>query len=320
MTDRAVDVSVVICAYTEERWDHLLQAIESVERQSTRPRELIVAIDHNARLRSRLEATGKDVRIIDSSGPKGKSGALNTAIAAAHGSVIALLDDDAAAEPTWLAELVRGYEDDDVLGVGGYLEPVWPGRRPSWFPEEFLWVLGCTYRGMPRDRAIVRNLIGANMSFRRDVFLEAGGSRDGLGPNGTALVGAARAEDTEFCIRASARWPDRVWVYEPRARARHHVPASRARWSYFSSRCYVEGLSKALLADVAGVRDGLAAERRYTFVTLPLGVLRGFGEAIFRLDPGGIARSAAIVAGLAITTAGYVRGAMALRRSVATST
>lgn len=309
MTDHASAVSVVICAYTEDRWEYLLQAIDSVRSQHDPPREIIVAIDHNPRLTARLsERMGGEVVIIDSVGHKGKSGALNTAIAEASGSIIALLDDDAAAEPSWLTELTKGYEDPDILGIGGHLQPVWPVAQPRWFPAEFLWVVGCTYVGMPRERAVVRNLIGANMSFRKEVFLQAGGSRAGMGPDGTALVGPARAEDTEFCVRATQMWPNKVWVYEPRARVRHHVPAPRTRWSYFRSRCYVEGLSKAVLGDVAGARTTLATERRYSFRTLPMGVVRGIADTILRRDPAGIARAGAIVAGLALTTAGYVAG------------
>ena len=40
------DVSVVICAYTEERWSDLIAAIQSVQQQTCPPREILVVIDH----------------------------------------------------------------------------------------------------------------------------------------------------------------------------------------------------------------------------------------------------------------------------------
>ena len=49
------DASVVICAFTEYRWDVLLRAIDSVERQSVHARQLIVVIDHNEALFHRLQ-------------------------------------------------------------------------------------------------------------------------------------------------------------------------------------------------------------------------------------------------------------------------
>jgi glycosyltransferase involved in cell wall biosynthesis len=308
------DVSAVICVYTEDRWPQILEAIQSVQAQTHPPRELIVAVDHNATLLGRLRERFPEVLVIASNGPKGKSGALNTAVESASGSIIALLDDDAAAEPNWLEELYQSYSDPRVLGVGGHLEPRWSKPRPRWFPEEFLWVFGCTFRGMPMSRLAVRSLIGANMSFRKEVFVKAGGSRLGLGPDGTQLTGAARAEDTEFCLRASAMWPDRLWIHEPRARVRHHVPPSRANWSYFKSRCYVEGVSKAAIAKFAG-RASLRTERRYVARTLTTGVLMAIADGVRKRDVAAFARAGAIVAGFTITTSGYLRESARLRRA-----
>ena len=40
-------ISVVICAYTEKRWDQTLSAVESVRRQSRESLEIILVVDHN---------------------------------------------------------------------------------------------------------------------------------------------------------------------------------------------------------------------------------------------------------------------------------
>jgi hypothetical protein len=63
------------------------------------------------------------------------------------------------------------------LVLGGKIEPLWLEARPGWFPDEFGWVVGCTFRGMPVEETPVRNVIGANMSVRRDVLVAAGGFR-----------------------------------------------------------------------------------------------------------------------------------------------
>ena len=68
---------------------------------------------------------------------------------AAHGDVIAFIDDDANAEPGWTRTLMRHYRDRRVACVGGYATPVWPECRPFWMPEEFDWVVGCSYVGQP---------------------------------------------------------------------------------------------------------------------------------------------------------------------------
>ena len=92
----------------------------------------------------------------------------------------------------------------------------------------------------------------------------------------------------------------------------HKVPAVRATFAYFRSRCYAEGLSKALVTQSVGAGDGLASERAHALKALPLGALRGVGDAL-RGDLSGLGRAGAIVVGLALTTWGYVVGS--LRRS-----
>src|SRR5579862_4500875 len=55
------EVSVVICAYTEKRWDELLAAIDSVQRQTVPPKDVIVVIDHNSDLLQRVRDKITDV-------------------------------------------------------------------------------------------------------------------------------------------------------------------------------------------------------------------------------------------------------------------
>ena len=129
-----------------------------------------------------------DVIVTDNQQQQGLSGARNAGVAVAGGEVVAFLDDDATAAPDWLERLAAGYADPDVLGVGGAIEPVWSTSRPRCFPEEFDWVVGCTYRGLPQTPAPVRNLIGANMSFRRTVLNTIGGFRCDIGRIGSDLV------------------------------------------------------------------------------------------------------------------------------------
>ena len=302
--NHASNTSVIICAHTEARWDDLVVAIASVQAQTPPPLETIVVIDHNPRLFERVNALAFGVFCIENSETRGLSGARNSGIAAANGEVIAFLDDDAVAGPHWLERLTTPYSDPNVMGVGGAILPMWAEGKPAWFPTEFNWVVGCTYTGMPAATSPVRNLIGCNMSFRREVFEAVGGFRSELGRLGKYPAGC---EETELCIRASQRWPDRVMLYEPRAAVMHRVPASRANMAYFRTRCYAEGLSKALVARQVGAQDGLASERAYTLRTLPLGVAAGLGNTI-KGDFAGLGRSAAIVAGLAFTSAGYMMG------------
>ena len=305
MINLAQDFSVIICAYTEERWRELLEAIASIQSQSIQPREIILVIDHNTHLFERAQTYIPGIHIIENEEPKGLSGARNSGVKQAQGALIAFLDDDAVAEPDWLERLGDCCQDPGVLGAGGVVEPLWSGKRPIWFPKEFYWVIGCTYLSLSNIPLVVRNPYGGCICIRREVFEAVGGFRNGVGRIGQYPAGG---EETELCIRALQHWPGKVFLCDPNARIHHHIPVNRTSWRYFWLRCYAEGQSKALIARYVGSRDSLASERSYTFTILPRGVARGLANGLRYLDAGEFMRVGAIVCGLAFTVFGYAVG------------
>ena len=302
-----VDMSVAICAHTERRWADTIAAVSSVREQRFTPYEIIVVVDHNPDLLARLKSALPDVVVIENRDARGLSGGKNTAVGAARGEVVTFLDDDAVAEPTWLGALAAPYRDAAVLGVGGLTRPRWDGVRPGWFPEEFDWVVGCSYAGMPDRPAPVRNLLGGNASFRREAFEVAGGFRTDIGRSWRRRP--LGCEETEFCIRLRQWRPGCVLLFDDRAVIWHRVPADRSRFSYFANRCYAEGLSKALVTRAVGVGAGLSTELRYGTRTLPLGIARGLLDGL-RGRPSGPLRAAAIVAGASAAAGGYTVGTL----------
>lgn len=316
----APGISVVICVYTEDRWEDILAAVSSVRAQSRPAAETLLVVDHNPALYERLVREFKEsrgprdqhVRVLANAGPRGLSAGRNTGIAAARGEIVAFLDDDAVAERDWLRHFAAGYADPRVMAVGGRTMPAWAsGRRPAWFPEEFDWVVGCTYRGIPAGRVRVRNVLGGNASFRRTAFDAAGGFATGIGRDGDKRP--LGCEETELCIRLSKALPDAVLLIDDRAVIHHKVPGGRERFGYFRSRTYAEGLSKALVARSVGAGKGLESERRYTTRVLPAGVLRALRDAVLG-RPGGAGRAGAIVSGVAAAAGGYVLGSVRARR------
>ncbi|MFF9070336.1 glycosyltransferase [Streptomyces sp. NPDC014891] len=294
-------LSVVVCAYTLDRWDDLRAAIGSLRAQRHPVTETVLVVDHCPGLYARASAAFPGVRVRENTGRRGLSGARNTGVAAARCEVVAFLDDDAAAEPDWSARLLARYADPAVAGVGGLVRPWWVTRRPAWFPREFDWVVGCSYRGLPEQASPVRNFIGANMSFRLGEVTAAGGFRTDLGRVGKRPLGC---EETELCLRIAARSPDAVLLHEPAAAVRHRVPAARATWAYFRARCYAEGLSKAHVARLGGSRAALSSERAYLTSTVPRAVARALTPG----REGGPRTAAALLGGVGATVAGYAVG------------
>jgi GT2 family glycosyltransferase len=297
------NLSVVICVYTEDRWDQIIAAVYSVRAQTLPAAETIIVVDHNPALYKRLVAAMPDVTVVENGEAQGLSGGRNTGAVLAKGQIIAFLDDDATAHADWLKYLAQAYANPAVTGVGGLTLPNWQAVRPRWMPEEFYWVFGCNYRGMPPSGAPVRNLLGANMSFRREVFELVDGFQTDIGR--TADKRPLGCEETLFCIQLGQLAPGSLLVTEHRAKVWHFVSDSRCRFSYFLSRCYAEGISKAQVTASVGSGDGLSSERSFATRTLPLGVARGIAD-LFRGDPGGLGRAGAIIIGLGVTTAGYL--------------
>jgi len=121
--------SVVICAYSDERWEELLAAVESVQMQSMPALETIVVVDRNPALLERARLI-EQVTAVENTHTPGLGGARNSGLEVAQSSVVAFLDDDAVATTDWLEHFRRAYEDPKVLGAGGSIDiPGAPGLR-----------------------------------------------------------------------------------------------------------------------------------------------------------------------------------------------
>ena len=300
-------VSVVVCTYTERRWDGLVAAVDSVVAQLRAGDECLVVVDHNAALLRRAEAGlrhHRSVRVLAAEGAPGLSGARNTGVAHGAGEILAFLDDDAVATAGWLDEILAVLAEPGVAVVGGAAMPSWAaGGRPGWFPPEYDWVVGCSYRGLPRRVAPVRNVIGAAMAFRRDGCDDAGLFDGAIGRVGTAPLGC---EETALCIRLRQVRPDAGIVYLPTAVVRHQVPHDRSTVRYFLHRCFAEGISKARISRLVGRVDALASERDYVRRTLPRAAGRELARAA-RGRPEALGAASMIAAGVAAAGLGYLR-------------
>jgi cellulose synthase/poly-beta-1,6-N-acetylglucosamine synthase-like glycosyltransferase len=178
--------SVVVC--TRHRPALLARCLESLNRLEHQSYEILVV--DNTRGDPDVE------RIADAAGARyvvephvGLSRARNTGARAAAGAIVAFIDDDAVAEPAWLARHAHALEDPDVLVTTGRILPTslaTPAARsyaaaggedlgeasfrvdrstPGWFELANFGGLG----------------VGPNMAFKRELFRAGWGFRESLG-------------------------------------------------------------------------------------------------------------------------------------------
>lgn len=291
-------VSVIICAYTQQRWEEMIASIASAVRQPEAT-EVIVVIDHEPELLRRTRRAWNGLTVVPNKFRQGLSGARNTGLELATGDVVAFLDDDAVADGEWLRQLIAPFDRTDVVAVGGRALPVWPQRRaPALLPAELWWIVGCSYRGLPEGRADVRNVMGCTMALRRNALRAIGGFNTDTGRVGTHPLGA---EETEACIRLRAADPDSRVVYEPASLVRHSVTRDRTTLRYLRRRSFFEGVSKAALSKTLGAGEALSTERGYTAKVLP-------GAAMRELSRLNFAGAFGIVLSLGSAGVGYLYG------------
>jgi len=296
-------VSVVVCTYSVERFDYVVDCIGSLKRQTLQPFEIILVLDKDKALIDFYESHILiDVKIVVSSG-FGLSNARNGGVKNAEGEIVAFIDDDAIADEQWLQNLVENYEDPLVLGVGGLIKPVWDSERPIWFPEEAYWIVGCSYKGLPESKAIIRNPIGCNMSFRKTVFDKARYFSTDIGRVGSKLKAH---EDTEFSIRITEKIPGCKILYDPEAIVYHKIPKSRANLRYVARRSFAEGVSKSIFSrQKSNPTSVLHVEKDYLrhllSTSIPSRLIRGHA-------PGNIFQILTLLLSTSLVLIGYLIG------------
>jgi GT2 family glycosyltransferase len=296
-------VSVIVCAFTLDRWALLTKSLRSLTAQDLVPFEVILCIDHNPEMYERCVSEFREIfseyqiafQIIQNKFDTRLGGARTSAAEIATGDVLAFLDDDAAASPSWLHRLTRAYEDPKVVAVGGAPIASYETTRPRWIPQECNWIFGCAYRGLPEKRGPVDHMIGANMSVRREVLLSWGGFQ------------SDNHDDMDLSHRAIHGYGTAAVLFEPDAIVHHFVPASRLTWSYFWHRCFFVNMGKVKAFRNLDEASNLSAELRFVRRSLSRALVTE-GKELLQGDLYAPVRYAALVSAIALGGAGSLVG------------
>lgn len=249
-------ISVIIATYN--RAALLDECLQHLRAQHFRDGDEIIIVNNGstdgtaAIVDSHREGLSVDLHLLYEGQP-GKSHALARALTAAHGDILAFLDDDVNVDAQWLDVVRSTMSDEQIALMGGRVLPRWEPDVPGWMraaPAQHA-RLGAPLGLLEYAPHVVelgpRTVLGANMAVRREVFGAVGGFATHLGKlRGTLLSG----EDHELCLRVQRAGFRGVYV--PQAIVRHWVPVDRTRVRYFLKWFYWSGITNAILdADTA---------------------------------------------------------------------
>ena len=227
--------------------DSLLQQRFPVDRY-----EIIVVdngcTDGTEQVVNALTASAPNLRYVKE--PKlGLSNARNKGIAESRYELVAFFDDDATAEPNWVATLVAVFEREPGVGAaGGPIFVGWPTSRPQWMPASCEGYFGHCYYGAERTYLrFPQYPYGSNMVIRKEHLLAIGGFNANVGPKGQNMMSAGEQD----LFRRLNELPITV-VYEPTAPVHHWVQSDRVTRKWVLRRAFKHGFSNTRMIYNAG--------------------------------------------------------------------
>jgi GT2 family glycosyltransferase len=173
----------------------------------------------------------------------GKSHALNTAIVAAKGVVLAFTDDDVLFAPNYIHAIRAVFTSYSAEAVQGRVLLDFESGWPKWLDRNFLALMAdlrdCGEEVIDLDGT----LCGTNMIVRADVFRKVSGFLPEFGPGGVGMW-----EDTEISLRM--RQAGCRMIYAPQILVRHQWPRGRLTRSYLRERFFRQGRAEAYYASL----------------------------------------------------------------------
>lgn len=257
-------VSIAVC--TRDRSDALDRCLSGISRQTVVRADVeVLVVDNGSTDMTRAvvrqwQQRLPELRYLREPVP-GLSRARNLALHHAEGEVLALLDDDASPDPSWLSTLLAAYVDG-VAAAGGRIVLSWPLRRPGWVtPNVERWFGGLDLGPSPRWLLPGEELFGCNMSVRRDAARDLGGFSTGLGRVGRRLRSGEESRLLEL-IRGTGA----AIAYVPDAIVVHEMLPERMTRRWLLRRAYEQGRTDATRFSVGRPASALRAEARAAVV------------------------------------------------------
>lgn len=198
------------------------------QKGATSPLEIIVVDNGSSELPTEICSRFKQVTLLQQPVP-GPGPARNMGVAAAHGDLLAFIDADCVASPSWIASIEKRFaETPDATVLGGDVRILQDDPKRPTLLEAYESVFAFRMKKYIEEKGFTG---GGNLAVRAWVFAQVGG-----------FLGINIAEDTEWGQRASrmgyrVRYEPRMVVYHP---ARRTYAELTKKWDRHIAHDYQE--------------------------------------------------------------------------------
>lgn len=228
-------ISVIICTYN--RAIYLVDALKSLTNQTLNKTDVEVIVvnnnstDNTAELCRNFITEYPDAQITYLNEPEqGASFARNTGAKHAQSPLLCFMDDDAIAEPDYLARIIDFFRlHPDAAGLGGRIIPKYIPAEPAWMSYYVSSMVG-NFHYAPRVCIFKpgKYPLESNMIVPKLFFDEIGGFNTAIpGVKGTLRIGG---EGKDFFFRLHSK--NRPIYYDPQIIVHHVVETAKLTPAY----------------------------------------------------------------------------------------
>jgi glucosyl-dolichyl phosphate glucuronosyltransferase len=243
MSDQNTQLLITVAICTRNRASFLEKAARTVLPQLNEAAELLIvdnaSTDATLEAGTRLAAADSRVKFWREE-ELGLSTARNAALKRAHGRFVLFLDDDATAEPGWLAayqKFLSAPPSEKIAVVGGAVFPDYEIPPPEWAGAS----TGFHRGDLPKRLPYRDSPWGCNVAYRREAALAVGMFDSRLGRKGEQMM---TREESDLNLRLQDAGYEIWWL--PGAGILHFMPASRLKFRATMSSWFAEGCSSAI--------------------------------------------------------------------------
>lgn len=244
-----IQISVIVCTYNRDKY--IYSTLQHIADNNFPIDEYeIILIDNNCTDQTEAECKRFQANFPDLNfryyieTRQGLSFARNKGIQEARGNILVFLDDDAFMQRNYLLNLFGHMNTyPDTAAFGGKIVPYYETERvPEWMSKwTYSWVSAidkgkqtCLFKGNSYP-------IGANMGFRKNIFLQIGNFNTELGRNKGNLMGG---EEKDIFNRLKAQKQN--IYYFPDIEVQHVIPEQRTTPTYIKKMAWGIGKSEQI--------------------------------------------------------------------------